>query len=432
MISRTVEQLFGPGLNELESFARSLDLADPLAGFRDRFEIPRGPAGESLVYLVGNSLGPLPTAARENVGSQLDRWGSSGVDGWFEQPEPWYGLDERWLDPLSRLVGGGRHEVAVMNGLTVNLHLLLASFYRPQQRRRKILIESPCFPSDRFAVETQLRWHGLDPHECLIEIGPPAGSALIDEQRFELALSKHADEIAVFLLGGVNFLTGQRFDLERLARATHEAGAVFGADLAHAVANVPLRLHDWKVDFAVWCHYKYVNGGPGAPGGAFIHDRHMAAGSLPRLGGWWGNDPNTRFRMQLEPDFVPRSDAAGWQLSCPSVLAMAPLGAALELIDEAGADRMREKSIRLTAYLEWLLTRPPEGPWKLLTPVDPDCRGAQLSLRIQGDPERFQKRLQEAGVIGDFREPDVLRLAPAPLFNSYHDVWRAAEGVRNA
>jgi kynureninase len=430
--SRTADRLFGSGLSELESFARSLDLADPLAGFRDRFEIPRGPAGESLVYLVGNSLGPLPTAARANVGSQLDRWGRSGVDGWFEQPDPWYGLDERWLDPLSRLVGGGRHEVAVMNGLTVNLHLLLASFFRPQQRRRKILIESPCFPSDRFAVETQLRWHGLDPDECLIEIGPPAGSTLIDEQRFELALSEHGDEIAVFLLGGVNFLTGQRFDLERLARATHEAGAVFGADLAHAVANVPLRLHDWKVDFAVWCHYKYVNGGPGAPGGAFIHDSHMAAGSLPRLGGWWGNDPNTRFRMQLEPDFVPRSDAAGWQLSCPSVLAMAPLGAALELIDEAGADRMREKSIRLTAYLEWLLTRPPEGPWKLLTPVDPDCRGAQLSLRVQGDPERFQKRLQEAGVIGDFREPDVLRLAPAPLFNSYHDTWRAAEGVRNA
>jgi len=430
--SQTADRLFGPDLSELESFARSLDLADPLAGFRDRFEIPCGPAGESLVYLVGNSLGPLPTGARASVGSQLDRWGDSGVDGWFEQPEPWYGLDERWLDPLSRLVGSGRHEVAVMNGLTVNLHLLLASFFRPYEGRRKILIESPCFPSDRYAVETQLRWHGLEPDECLIEIGPAAGSALIDEPQFELALAEHGGEIAVFLLGGVNFLTGQRFDLERLARATHEAGAVFGADLAHAVANVPLRLHDWNVDFAVWCHYKYANGGPGAPGGAFIHDRHMTTGSLPRLGGWWGNDPDTRFRMQFEPDFVPRKDAAGWQLSCPSVLAMAPLGPALELIDEAGADRLREKSIRLTAYLEWLLTRPPEGPWEILTPADPERRGAQLSLRIQREPASFQARLQEAGVIGDFREPDVLRLAPAPLFNTYYDMWRAAEGVRNA
>ena len=432
MSSQAAEQLFGADLSELESFARSHDRAGPLAGFRDRLEVPLGPGGEPLVYLVGNSLGPLPRGARHSVGSQLDRWGRSGVDGWFEQPEPWYGLDERWLDPLSRLVGSERHEVAVMNGLTVNLHLLLASFFRPHEERRKILIESPCFPSDRFAVETQLRWHGLDPRDHLIEIGPETGSALIDEQQFELALAEHGDEIAVFLLGGVNFLTGQRFDLERLARATHDAGAVFGVDLAHAVANVPLRLHDWNVDFAVWCHYKYVNGGPGAPGGAFVHDRHLADQRLPRLGGWWGNDPDSRFRMQLEPDFVPRDDASGWQLSCPSVLALAPLGPALELIDQAGADRMREKSIRLTAYLEWLLDRIPDGPVEILTPADPECRGAQLSLRIEREPAAFQARLQEAGVIGDFREPDVLRLAPAPLFNTYHDVWRAAEGVRNA
>jgi kynureninase len=432
VIRHTAARLFGTELSELESFARSLDQADPLAGFRDRFELPLGSEGAPLVYLVGNSLGPLPRAAREIVGSQLDRWGRSGVDGWFEQPEPWYGLDERWLDPLSRLVGCGRHEVAVMNGLTVNLHLLLASFFRPHGARRKILIESPCFPSDRFAVETQLRWHGLDPDECLIEIGAGPNSALIDERQFELALAEHGHEIAVFLLGGVNFLTGQRFDLERLARATHAVDAVFGVDLAHAVANVPLRLHDWNVDFAVWCHYKYVNGGPGAPGGAFVHDRHLAGGPLPRLGGWWGNDPETRFRMQLEPAYVPRNDAAGWQLSCPSVLAMAPLGPALELIDEAGLDRLREKSMRLTAYLEWLLKRIPDGRLQILTPSDPERRGAQLSMRIDRGTSAFQVRLQEAGVVGDFREPDVLRLAPAPLFNSFHDMWRAAEGVRNA
>jgi len=429
---RAAEQVLGAGLTDLESFALSLDQADPLAGFLEQFEIPRGPDGQPLVYLVGNSLGPLPTASRQTVGSELDRWGRSGVDGWFDQPEPWYGLDERFLGPLARLVGCAPHEVAVMNGLTVNLHLLLASFFRPREGRRKILIESPCFPSDRFAVETQLRWHGLDPRECLVEVEAEAGTAVIDERRLEQALEVHGDEIAVCLLGGVNFLTGQRFDLERLAKAVRAAGAVFGVDLAHAIANVPLRLHEWDIDFAVWCHYKYVNGGPGAPGGAFVHDRHLLAGDVPRLGGWWGNDSETRFRMQLEPGFVPRGDASGWQLSCPPVLALAPLGPALDLIDQAGPDRLREKSVRLTAYLEWLLALKPDGAWKILTTSDPDRRGAQLSLRIRGEPAAFQARLQEAGIIGDFREPDVLRLAPAPLFNTYHDVWRAAEGVRNA
>ncbi len=427
----TAEQLLGPELDHREPFARSLDRVDPLAGFRGHFELPAGTAGDPPVYLVGNSLGPLPRASRDVVLSELDRWGRSGVDGWFEPPGSWYALDERHLGPLSRLVGAQAREVAVMNGLTVNLHLLLASFFRPREDRVKILIESPCFPSDRFAVETQLRWHGLDPHVHLIEVGAAPGSAVIEEERFERVLAEQGETIAVVLLGGVNFLTGQRFDLKRLSKAAHAAGAMFGADLAHAVGNVPLRLHDWNVDFAVWCHYKYVNGGPGAPGGAFVHDRHLDGG-VPRLGGWWGNDPDTRFRMQLEPDFVPRDDAAGWQLSCPPVLAMAPLGPALELIDQAGQAAMREKSIRLTAYLEWLLRDPPRGDWEILTPTDPDRRGAQLSLRIHREPAAFQVRLQEAGIIGDFREPDVLRLAPAPLFNSFHDVWRAATGVRNA
>ncbi len=427
----TAEQLLGPGLDDSEAFSRSLDREDPFAGYRDRFELPFGESDEPPVYLVGNSLGPLPRATRRAVASELDRWGRSGVDGWFEQPGSWYAIDERHLEPLSRLVGALPREVAVMNGLTVNLHLLLASFFQPRGSRRKILIESPCFPSDRYAVETQLRWHGLDPRECLVEVGPAPGSAVIDEERFERVLAEQGETIAMVLLGGVNFLTGQRFDLHRLSKAAHRAGAMFGTDLAHAVGNVQLELHDWDVDFAVWCHYKYVNGGPGAPGGAFVHDRHLD-GNAPRLGGWWGNDPSRRFRMQLEPDFVPRADAAGWQLSCPPVLAMAPLGPALDLLDQAGLAGLRQKSLRLTGYLEWLLQDPPSDNREILTPEDPERRGAQLSLRILEDPAGLQLHLQTSGIIVDFREPDVLRLAPAPLFNSFHDVWRAAMGVRNA
>jgi kynureninase len=324
-----------------------------------------------------------------------------------------------------------------MNGLTVNLHLLFATFFRPVGARTKILIDAPCFPSDRFVVETQLRWHGLDPAEHLLEVGPDPGTDTVAEERFERVLAERGDEIALFLLGGVNFLTGQRFDLSRLSASTRAAGARFGVDLAHGFANVPLRLHDWDIDFAAWCHYKYGNGGPGAPAGLFVHERHLTGEPLPRLGGWWGNDPGSRFRMQLEPDFVPRGDAAGWQLSCPSALAMAPLGSAFELLVEAGADRLREKSVRLTAFLEWLLNRwlpdPSSGNvWNLLTPAEPERRGAQLSLRIRRGAGAVRDRMQRAGVLADFREPDVVRMAPAPIFNSYHDVWRAARSVRDA
>lgn len=430
-------RLFGQGLSDTEEFALDRDLEDPLAVFRDRFELPTAADGTPLVYLAGNSLGPLPRASRGAVKAALEGWSREGVDGWFAPPDPWYELDDRFREPLAGLVGAKPHEVAIMNGLTVNLHLLLATFYRPVGARKKILIDAPCFSSDRFVVETQLRWHGLDPAEHLVELGPQPGSSVVEEERIEEVLAERGSEIAIFLLGGVNFLTGQRFDLERLSAATCAAGARFGVDLAHGFANVPLRLHDWDVDFAAWCHYKYGNGGPGAPAGLFVHERHLSGKPLPRLGGWWGNDPDTRFRMQLEPDFVPRGDAAGWQLSCPSALAMAPIGPALELLVEAGADRLREKSIRLTALLEWLLHRwlpaPPSGDgWQMLTPFEPGRRGAQLSLRIRRDAAGVRDRMQRAGVVADFREPDVVRLAPAPLFNSYHDVWRAAAAVRDA
>jgi kynureninase len=419
-----------PPFRDDESFARGLDAADPLARFRERFELPVDGDGERLVYLAGNSLGPLPRTARAALDAELARWSGRGVDGWFEE-YGWYGLDERHLPDLAGLVGARPAEVAVMNALTVNLHLLLASFFRPTGRRTRVLIDAPCFPSDRFAVETQLRWHGLDPEAHLVEVGRDlAGGA--DEDAVEEALAAGGDEIALVLLAGVNFLTGRRLDLARLAAAARAAGALFGVDLAHAVGNVPLRLDDWDVDFAVWCHYKYVNGGPGAPGGLFVHERHALRRDTPRLGGWWGNDPGTRFRMQLDPGFLPRADAAGWQLSTPSVLATAPLGPAFALFDEAGLPALREKSVRLTGWLEWLVRRRAGDDVEILTPSDPERRGAQLSLRLRGDARIVQQALAARGVVGDFREPDVLRLAPAPLFNGYVDAWRAAEALGEA
>jgi kynureninase len=319
-----------------------------------------------------------------------------------------------------------------MNGLTVNLHLLLATFYRPIGRRRLVLVDGPCFPSDRYAVETQIRWRGLDPDRCLLEIGPRDGEACVREEDLEAALQERGDEVALVLLGAVNFHTGQRLEVARLADATRRAGATLGLDLAHAAGNVPLHLHDWDVDFAVWCTYKYLNAGPGAPGGAFVHERHGRDVELGRLGGWWGNDPETRFRMQLLPGFAPRPDALGWQISCPPVLAFAPLGPALALFDEVGFEAAREKSRTLTGYLEALLRELAGEAAEILTPADPERRGCQLSLRIPREARALPERLAATGVLADFREPDVVRLAPAPLFNSYHDAWRAATAVAAA
>ena len=430
MTGSAARAVFGTELRPGPEFAERLDAEDELAGFRDRFDLPRA-RGDKAVYLVGNSLGPLPVAAREELEREVSRWGTLGVDGWFEESSPWFDLDGRFLGSLARLVGAGPREVAVMNGLTVNLHLLLASFFRPSGVRRRILIERPCFPSDRFVVQTHLRWHGLDPATEIVEIGPGGEGDLIDEADIEAALEAGGDEVALVLLGGVNFLSGQMLDMPRIVRAARRCGALVGFDLAHAVGNVELRLHEWDIDFAAWCHYKYVNAGPGAPAGVFVHERHAANPDIRRLGGWWGNDPSTRFRMQLDPDFEPRADAAGWQLSCPSVLAMAPLGPALSLFDEAGMDRLRAKSIRLTAYLEWLISTGSGDAIEVMTPADPDRRGAQLSVRLRQQADRIQARLQEAGVVGDYRQPDVLRLAPAPLFNTFGEMWRAAESLQS-
>jgi kynureninase len=316
----------------------------------------------------------------------------------------------------------------MMNSLTVNLHLLMATFYRPAGKRTKLLIDEPSFPSDLYAVSSQVRHHGLDPAKHLLTIAPRPGEELLREEDVETLLNEHGQEIAFMLLNAVNFLSGQFIDVERLTASAHRQGCVIGWDLAHAAGNVVLKLHDWNVDCAAWCSYKYLNSGPGAVAGAFVHERHGNNTSLPRLAGWWGNDPATRFRMHLEREFVPRRGADGWQVSNPPILALAPLRASLAVFDEAGMAALRTKSERLTGYLEWLLDRLPAGVVRIVTPREPARRGCQLSLKTPGGRDMLA-RLENAGIVCDFREPDVVRVAPVPLYNTFHDVWRFVEAL---
>ncbi|MEN8144414.1 MAG: kynureninase [Gemmatimonadota bacterium] len=413
-----------------EAFALALDHEDSLRGFRERFHIPPGPDGKPSAYFCGNSLGLQPRAAAGTVAQELEDWANLAVDGHFDARRPWYPYHEQFRAPLGRLVGALPHEVVAMNTLTVNLHLMMVSFFRPAGARTKILIESPAFPSDRYAVQTQLRHHGIDPADGLLELRPRDGEHTIRDEDIAETLERHGEEIALVLLGGVNFFTGQVFDMERVTALARSAGCRVGLDLAHAAGNVPLRLHDWDVDFAAWCSYKYLNAGPGAVAACFVHERNASDTSINRFGGWWGNDPATRFQMLLLPEFLPKADADGWQVSNPPVLALAPLISSLELFDEAGMDALRAKSVRLTGYLEWLLRQLPEGRAEIITPADPDQRGCQLSLLVGGDVDAAQAELAAAGIVSDIRRPNVIRVAPVPLYNSFHDCWRLAEALR--
>ncbi len=409
-----------------ESFALDLDARDPLRGYRARFLLPTRHDNSPLLYFCGHSLGLQPAAARALVEQELDAWARLGVEAHFHGPTPWYGYHEVFREAGARLVGARPGEVVMMNGLTVNLHLLLATFYRPAGRRRKILTDAPTFPSDLYALESQVRHHGLDPAEALLSVGPRPGETVLREEDVEAVLRRQGDEIAVVLLNGVNFFTGQWLDMERLTRAAHAQGCVAGYDLAHAAGNVVLALHDWQVDFAVWCSYKYLNGGPGAIAGCFVHERHGENTNLPRLAGWWGNDPATRFRMHEERHFLPRAGADGWQVSNPPILAMAPLRASLALFDEAGMPALRAKSERLTGYLEYLLDRLPAGRFEVITPREPGRRGCALSIVVRDRPRELLAALQREGVVCDFREPDVIRVAPVPLYNTFLEVWTFA------
>jgi kynureninase len=420
---------FTPDFSKTRDFAQALDRGDPLAAFRERFCLPKRPGGEPAIYFCGHSLGLQPRRARDVVLAELDAWADHAVEGHFRADAPWYTYHELLRGPGARLVGGRPHEVVFMNGLTVNLHLLLATFYRPDRERWRILIDEPTFPSDRYAVATHLRHRGYDPAEALVVASPRPGELLLREEDIEDLLDREGRRIAVVLLAPVNFLTGQMLDVPRLIKAAHRHGCAVGLDLAHAVGNVPLALHDWGADFAVWCSYKYLNGGPGAVAGAFVHERHGTNLDLPRLAGWWGNDPTTRFRMQLEPNFVPRAGADGWQVSNPPILALAPLRASLELFDEATMPALRARSERLTGYLlDLLLTLPPTRR-EIITPAEPSRRGCQVSLRVPDEPRRVFAALQAAGVVCDFREPDVIRAAPVPLYNTFEEVWSFAQAL---
>lgn len=397
--------------------ALELDAADPLHPLRQEFALPKRQDGSPAVYFCGHSLGLQARRAVAYVNEELEEWQRRGVEAHFSGRRPWVSWHERLTPALARLVGAQPLEVVAMNSLTTNLHLQLVSFYRPTPERFKLLIERPAFPSDRYAVESQVRFHGLDPATALLEIGPRAGEDTIRTNDILALIEREGRNVATVLLPGVQYLTGQRFDIPSITAAAQAQGCVVGFDLAHAIGNIPLQLHDWNVDFAMWCSYKYLNGGPGAVGGCFVHERHARSG-LPRFAGWWGHDKSSRFRMPAE--FQPLPGAEGWQLSNPPILAMAPLLAALEIFDAAGIERLHAKSGRLTAYFAFLL----QGRLaEQLTVITPPERGCQLSFRIEPRCKELHSALAERGFIADFREPDVLRAAPVPLYNSFVEVW---------
>jgi kynureninase len=410
-----------------ENFALQLDAEDPLQQVRENFYLPLGKDGKPLIYFAGNSLGLMPKSARGIVEEELDNWAELGVDAHHATGTPWYTYQEALREPTAQLVSAKPLEVICMNSLTVNLHLMMATFYRPTKSRFKILMEEPAFPSDTYAIKTQIAHHGLNPRDALVLARPRNGEFAIQTEDIVDLIEKHANQLAIVMFAGVNFFTGQLFDIERITAAAQAGGIVVGFDLAHAVGNAPLKLHDWNVDFAVWCSYKYLNAGPGAVAGAFLHERHATNTKLPRFAGWFGNDPNTRFRLHLEPEFVPVPSADGWQISNPPIFSMAPLRASLAVFDDAGGmEPLRAKSIRLTGYLEFLLTEIGSKKFTVITPRNPDERGCQLSILAHEHPKELLKELETAGVKCDFREPNVIRVAPTPLYNTFHEVWRFA------
>ncbi|MFM9958965.1 MAG: kynureninase [Phycisphaerales bacterium] len=413
--------------------ASALERADPLPTRRHLFHIPRTRDGAEQVYLCGNSLGLQPRSVRPMLEAHLDDWATLGVEGHFDGHDPWKPYHEWFAGPLSRLVGARDDEVVAMNSLTVNLHLLMASFYRPRGARKKILIELPAFPSDVYAVKSQLRFHGVPESEGLIAVMPRGGESNWRTEDVVTAIERAGESLALIMLPGVNYVTGQAFDIERITAAAHAVGAVAGWDLAHAAGNVPLRLHEWGVDFAAWCSYKYLNAGPGAVGGAFVHRRwwtgeHVATfPRLPRFEGWWGNNKDTRFRMA--PTFDPIRGVEAWSHSNPPIFSLVPVKASLQIFDDAGITALRGRSARLTAYLDRLLGEVARGRFEVITPREENARGAQFSLRFREGAREALDALASRGVVCDFRDPDVIRAAPTALYNTYEDCRRFAEAL---
>ncbi|MBS1493020.1 MAG: kynureninase [Bacteroidetes bacterium] len=411
-----------------KNFAVQQDANDSLKNYRDRFYIPVNKDKKEQIYFCGNSLGLQPKTVRACVEQELKDWELMGIEGVTEARNPWLPYHEFLTKQTAHLVGAKENEVVNMNTLSVNLHLMMVSFYRPTKERNKIFIEGTAFPSDQYAVKSQLRFHGYD-ESSLIEIFPKQGETYIKTEDILDVIEKQGDEIALVMFAGVNYYTGQLFDLKKITEAGHKKGCMVGFDLAHAAGNIDVQLHDWDVDFAVWCNYKYVNGGPGAIAGAFVHERHHADKNIPRFEGWWGNDKQTRFLMK--PDFVPIPTVESWQLSNPPILQLASLKASLDIFEEAGINNLREKSKKLTGYLEYLLNENKlTEKLEILTPSDPEQRGCQLSLRFFGNGKEVFNKLISSDVICDWREPDVIRIAPTPLYNKFEEVWEFVEIVK--
>jgi len=414
-------------------YACALDEADPLASFRERFAIPRRD-GQELVYLCGNSLGLLPREAEQVVSEELRRWAEHGVDGHFLPPHPWFSYHRLATPYLAELAGALPHEVVAMNSLSVNLHLLLASFYRPSGRRSKILLEHYPFPSDLYVAQTHVRWHGLEPSEQLVFVEPAPGQQTLRTEDICARIAELGEELALVFFSGVHYYTGQRFELEPIVRAAHAVGAYVVVDLAHAIGNVELRLHDWQVDAAAWCSYKYLNSGPGGIGGIFVHERHGDDLGRVRLGGWWGTPEEVRF--QLLSEFRPARGAEGWQLSNVPVVLLAIHWVALRIFGEAGLEALFRKRDMLTGYAQYwverLVQELPQAPVRLLTPQAPEHRGCQLSLWVGQQGQQLYEELRAAGIVVDWREPNVIRLAPVPLYNSFRDVYRFGQALLQA
>lgn len=416
------------------AFALAMDAQDTLAHFRDRFLLPKNNAGTECIYLCGHSLGLQPKTARAFLDQELSDWAQLGVEGHFHARNPWMPYHRLLTEQTAALVGAQPGEVVVMNSLTVNLHLMMASFYRPTKTRNKILVERGAFPSDQYAVNSQIHFHGFDPASSLVELTPRDGESCMRDEDIESLIDRDGDSIALIMLGGVNYGTGQAFDLPAITKAGQRKGCVVGFDLAHAAGNIPLHLHDWGPDFAVWCSYKYLNGGPGCVAGCFVHERHARSVDLPRFAGWWGHDEKIRFEMG--PEFHPMPGAEGWQLSNPPIMALAPLRASMEIFSEAGMERLRAKSLMLTAYMEFLLDQlidqHASSRFSVVTPRDPAKRGAQLSLRFHKEGRALCDRLGAEGVIGDWREPDLFRVAAVPLYNAFQDVYNFVQRLTAA
>jgi kynureninase len=409
-------------------FAQEMDDADQLSTFRNQFYFPQHNKRDAI-YLCGNSLGLQPKAAREIIDQELNDWAEFGVEGHFQAKRPWFAYHTFFTESLAKLVGANVKEVVAMNTLTVNLHLLMLSFYRPNKQRYKIIMEAGAFPSDMYAMETQAIMHGFDPEKAVIEVGPRKGEHTIRIEDIEAAIEKHKKNLAIVVFGGVNYYTGQFFDIKKITELAHKAGALAGFDLAHATGNKVLHLHEWNVDFACWCSYKYLNSGPGAVGGIFVHEKHAKDPKTFKLAGWWGHDEKTRFKMKK--GFKPMKTAESWQMSNAQVMNMAAHRASLDLFDKVGMDKLAEKSLHLTAYTEFLLKQLSNLKFEIITPSNPLERGCQLSLLFKAKGKEVFDKLQSKGVIADWREPNVIRIAPVPMYNSFVDVYTLYEIMKS-